>query len=176
MNLVQKQAAVQESLGPVLADCNWPTTSLPHLIWFHSSKESLDHIVQNQPGSSLVWDDWSDFGQTDLVWKQATVQESSGQLFWAGSKSRIQIRCKLALSCLLLTDVRNRTYMGIYIYIQTGYSDWWFDHNIFLCIFLPTLFWWLWWPWPHPKGRPRMSDVWNQLIPFAYLLSCFFSA
>ena len=114
---------------------------------------------------------WSGFGQTDLVWKQAAVQESAGQHFWAGSESRIQIRCKLDLSCLLLTDVRNRTYMGIYK--QTGYSDWWFDHYIFLRISLPTLFWSLWWPWPHPKGRPGMSDVWNlrAVIWFPLLIS-----
>ena len=37
-HLVQKQVSVQESLGPVLAECKWPTTSFPFsdsVVFFH---------------------------------------------------------------------------------------------------------------------------------------------
>ena len=36
------------------------------------------HIVQNRPRSDLIWMAWSGLGQTDLVQKQAGVQESLG--------------------------------------------------------------------------------------------------
>ena len=62
--------------------------------WFHSSTDGPENIVQNQPGYDLVLADCaSGLGQTDLVWKQAYVQESSGPLLanasqpiWTGSE------------------------------------------------------------------------------------------
>ena len=50
-DLAWKQAGMLESLGWVLAKCNWPT------IQMHSSTDGLDCIVQNQPGSSFVVSD-----------------------------------------------------------------------------------------------------------------------
>ena len=53
-------------------------------IWLHASIDVLGHIVQNQPRSDLVLS--SGFGQTDLVQKQASVQESSSPLLVNASK------------------------------------------------------------------------------------------
>ena len=41
-------------------------SDFPHLIWFCSSKEGPDHIVQNQPGSNLAKLTWSG---SKPVWK-----------------------------------------------------------------------------------------------------------
>ena len=79
----QKQASVQESLGPVLAECNRPATSFPlsdSVTFFHK-----------QPGlycakpaqTSLVLADCARLAKTDPVKKQDGMQESSGQCFWA---------------------------------------------------------------------------------------------
>ena len=100
-DVVQKQASVQESLGPDLTKRNQPTTSFPfsELVAFSHRVDSLDHIVQNQPGSDLVQADCVRFWPKNLIQKQAGVQESLGLLLANGSK-RIQIRCKLDLACV----------------------------------------------------------------------------
>ena len=56
---------------------NYAGSDIPHPIQFRSTKEDLDHFVQNRPGSDLdglV----SGFGQTHLVHKQAGVKEPRG--------------------------------------------------------------------------------------------------
>ena len=98
-DVVQKQASVQESLFPVLTKLNQPTTSFPlsELVAFCHRVDSLDHIVQNQPGSDLVLADCVRFWLENLILKQAGVQESLGLLLASGSKLT-QIGCKLDLA------------------------------------------------------------------------------
>ena len=101
-DVVQNQASVQESLFPVLTKLNQPTTSFPlsELVAFCHRVDSLDHIVQNQPGSDLVLADCVRFWLENLIQKQAGVQESLGLLLASGSKLT-QIGCKMDLACLL---------------------------------------------------------------------------
>ena len=57
MHLVRKHASVQESLGQILVECHQPATTIPvsqYQTQLCSSTDDPDHIVQNQPGSSLV--------------------------------------------------------------------------------------------------------------------------
>ena len=53
-HLVQMQSGVIESSGPVLAEHNSQLPVYHFQTWLHFSTDSLDHIVQNQPGSNLV--------------------------------------------------------------------------------------------------------------------------
>ena len=57
-------------------ESNMPDLYFLHLIRFHTSKESLDLIVQNQHRSYL--DDLVKFWPNASVWKQAGVHESPG--------------------------------------------------------------------------------------------------
>ena len=99
VHLVWKQASVQESSGPVLAECNQHATSLPlsdSVAFFHRQPRSYC------AKPSWIWLDsgWmSKFCQMNLVWKQAGVQESSG-LPLANASKTIHIRCKWDLACL----------------------------------------------------------------------------
>ena len=78
---IRKQAGVQESSGPVSGRTQPPRYQFSHLqTQFSSSRDAPDNIVQNQPGSDLILADSVGFGQTDLVRKQANVQESPGPL------------------------------------------------------------------------------------------------
>ena len=99
IHLVQKQADVQESLGPILAEHNWPATSFHFQTQLHSSTDDPDHIVQNQPRSDLVLA-VSGFGQMDPVQEKASGQESSDPLL-ANASEPIWIRYKLDPACLL---------------------------------------------------------------------------
>ena len=97
-HLVWKRAGVQESSGPVsgrtqLAWYQFPTFRLSLILlqtsWIILCKTSLDLI--------WLWLIVSYFGQTDLVRKQANVQESSGLLPAIASQLT---GCKLGLACL----------------------------------------------------------------------------
>ena len=96
MHLVQNQVSVQESLSLIQAD--GPLQVSHFQTWLHSSTDSSDHIVQNQPGSEQ--DCLVRFGQTLLVQKQASVQESLGLLL-ASASEPIQIRCESDVASLL---------------------------------------------------------------------------
>ena len=80
-HLVRKQAGVQESSSPILAERNRPATSFPL-----SDKVAFSHkttriiLCQTSPDPIRFWLNVSGFGQTDLVRKQADVQESSGPM------------------------------------------------------------------------------------------------
>ena len=68
---------------------NYAGSDIPHPIQFRSTKEDLDHFVQNRPGSDLdglV----SGFGQTHLVHKQAGVKEPRGPFLAERSRPRYQ--------------------------------------------------------------------------------------
>ena len=98
MHLVRKLADVEESSGP----CFWqnatgllPDSSVQTLLRF--SMDGLDHTAQNQPGSSWVLATLG-FAQTDPVWKQASVQDSSGPL--QANASELMIGCRSDLACL----------------------------------------------------------------------------
>ena len=98
MHLVRKQADVEESSGP----CFWqnatgllPDSNVQTLLRF--SMDGLDHTAQNQPGSSWVLATLG-FAQTDPVWKQASVQDSSGPL--QANASELMIGCRSDLACL----------------------------------------------------------------------------
>ena len=71
------------------------TSSLPvscFQTWLHSFTDSPDPI--------WFWLTVSGFSQRDSVWKQASVQESSGPLL-ANASEPIWTGCKLDLACLL---------------------------------------------------------------------------
>ena len=80
----------QNHWAPLLAECNQPATSLPlsHLLaFFHRQPGSYcAKPAWVQPGSGWL----SGLGQTDPVWKQASVQESLGLLL-ANTSKLIQI-------------------------------------------------------------------------------------
>jgi len=65
-------ATVQLELGLIV----YAGSDFPNLIRIHSSKESL--IILYKTGPDPVWMAWPRFGPTNLVWKQAGVQEPSG--------------------------------------------------------------------------------------------------
>ena len=98
MHFVRKQAEVEESLGPVFGRMQLACFQIPpvHTLLYFST-DGLDHIVQNQPGSNWVLA-VSGFAQTDPVWKQASVQESSGPLL--ANASKLMIGCGSDLACL----------------------------------------------------------------------------
>ena len=80
-DLAWKQAGMLESLGWVLAECNWPT------IWMHSSTDGLDDMVQNQPGSSFVVVDcvgsWANGSSLEASRCTRILKPTSGQCFQA---------------------------------------------------------------------------------------------
>ena len=58
----------------IIGPCSGRTQLARFQIWLCSSEVSIDHIVQNQPGSNWFWLTGSGFGQTDLVWEKTGVQ------------------------------------------------------------------------------------------------------
>ena len=101
MRLVWKQAGVQESMGPVLGRthtgcCQFPTFRFccvrPQTARIILCKTSLDPVG--------FWLTVSGFGQTDLVRKQASVQESFGPLL-ANTSNPVWIGCGSDPACLL---------------------------------------------------------------------------
>ena len=67
--------AITASVQPESGRIVYAGSDFPHPFPFYFSKEGMDHIAQNRPGSDL--DGWWGFGQIHLVWNQAGVQESS---------------------------------------------------------------------------------------------------
>ena len=118
-HLVQKQAGVQESSGPILAECNGPTTTFPFsysVALFHRQPESYCAETSPQPLSYSValfhrqpesycaepaqiqfGSGWLSFGQADLVQKQASVQEPPSPLL-ANTSKLILTGCRSALA------------------------------------------------------------------------------
>ena len=85
--LVQKQAGVQESSGPVLAEHKWPAAISHCQTQLRSSTASLDDTVQNQPRSSLVLADcvrfWPNRPSPETSRSARIKWPASGHCFWA---------------------------------------------------------------------------------------------
>ena len=64
-------------------------------------------LCKTRPDVICFWLIVSCFGQKNLVWKQATVQESSGP-FLGNASEPIWIRCKSDLACLLGNDTHRK--------------------------------------------------------------------
>ena len=52
-DLIQTVMAIKASVQPELGQIIYARSDFTHPIWFSSSKEGMDHTVQNQPGSNL---------------------------------------------------------------------------------------------------------------------------
>ena len=86
MDLVQKQAGVQELLGPVPAECCWPATSFPlsdSVAFFHRQARSYcAKAAQIQSGSSCVR--FGPNGSSPEASQCARIiWPASSQCFWA---------------------------------------------------------------------------------------------
>ena len=94
-HLVQKQTEVQESSGPVLAECNWPTTCFP-LSVVSDSVEFCCRWPESYCGKPAwiqfgFWLTVSECDLTDPVWKQTSDKKSSSLLL-ANASEPILIR------------------------------------------------------------------------------------
>ena len=72
---------------------NWPGWYMPDstsCIRFSSVFPKKEWIILYNTDPDPIWMAWSGFGQTHLVWKQAGVQESSGQVSGRTQPSRYQ--------------------------------------------------------------------------------------
>ena len=97
MYLLWKQAGVQESLGHGFWQDATGLLSVAHLhTQLRSSTDVLYHVVQTQPGSSLVLADCVRFCPNrpgpEASWCARTIQLASGQRFRA-CPNRMQIKC-----------------------------------------------------------------------------------
>ena len=52
-DLIQTVMAIKASVQPELGQIIYARSDFTHPVWFSSSKEGMDHTVQNQPGSNL---------------------------------------------------------------------------------------------------------------------------
>ena len=99
VHLVWKPAGVQESLGPVLAECNQPVPAFHFQTHLSLPQTAQIILCKTSPDSVVFWLTMSGFGQRDPVRKQVSVQESSGPL-WANTSKPIQIGCGSDPACL----------------------------------------------------------------------------
>ena len=100
-HLVWKQAAVQESLGPVSgrmqpAHYQFPTFRLGCIL----PGTARNMLCKTRPDPIWFWLTVSGFGQTDPVRKQTAAQESSGPPL-ANASELIWFGCEWDPSCLL---------------------------------------------------------------------------
>ena len=65
---------MQPELGQIIY------ADLTSCVWFGSIFPKKAWIILCKTGPDLIWMTWPGFGQTDLVWKQANVQESQGMV------------------------------------------------------------------------------------------------
>ena len=82
-------------LWPLRPACshNWPRWYMPDstsCIRFSSVFPKKEWIILCKTDPDLIWMAWSGSGQTHLVWKQAGVQESSGQVSGRTQPARYQ--------------------------------------------------------------------------------------
>ena len=62
---------IMATVQPESGRTGYAGSDFPYPFQLRFSKEGIDLIVENRPGSDLVA--WSGFGQTRLIWKQAGV-------------------------------------------------------------------------------------------------------
>ena len=83
-----------------LSGCNWPAKLLTFGLTSVHPQITLLILCKTSPDPIYFWLIVSGFGQTDQVWKQAGVQESSSPLLASASRL-IRTRCELDPACLL---------------------------------------------------------------------------
>ena len=83
-DLIQKRFGYGQ-LWPLWPACsqNWAGSNFPHQSQLHFSKESLDHIVQNWPGSYLdgLVRFWPNGSGLEASWFARIIRSASGQCF-----------------------------------------------------------------------------------------------
>ena len=92
---VSVTASLQPESGQIVL---YNLSDFRHPIQFRFSKKARIILCKTDPDP--IWTAWSGFGQTHLVWKQASLQESSGSVSGRTQPARYQFPT-LRLCCVL---------------------------------------------------------------------------